>query len=148
MVDRYNDDLLLGVSWAVALSAQGRTRERGARGPVSAQVRPAMSAVLAPARDVDAMRKAELMEYAKTLGVGTRREGQDGKKNLWRPVPDVKRDCKEAQARHCQPVGPQARTLAPGAGAASASHMVDNARADVNLGPHTAKKEAKRHCQR
>ena len=102
-------------------------------------------------RDVDAMRRAELMEYAKTLGVETWREGQDGKKNHWRPVLDVKRDRKEAQARHCQPVGPQARTLAPGAGAASASHMVDNARADVNLGPHTAKKEADnkhRHCQR
>ena len=92
-------------------------------------------------RDVDAMRKAELMEYVKTLGVETRREGEDGKKNLWRPVPDVKTDCKEAQARHCQPVGPQARTLGPGAGAASASHMVDNARADVNRGPHQAPPE-------
>ena len=95
LIDR-SVDLRLGASWAVALAAQGRSRERGARGHVSAQVRPAMSADLAPARDVDAMRKAELMEYAKTLGVETRREGQDGKKNLWRPVPDVKRDCKEA----------------------------------------------------
>ena len=74
-------------------------------------------------RDVEAMRKGELMEYAKTLGVETRRESEDGKKNLWRPVSDVKTDCKEAQARHCQLAGPQARTLAPGAGAASASHM-------------------------
>ena len=89
-------------------------------------------------RDVEAMRKGELMEYAKTLGVETRRESEDGKKNLWRPVSDVKTDCKEAQARHCQLVGPQARTLAPGAGAASASHMVDNARADVNPVPHQA----------
>ena len=79
--------------------------------------------------DVEAIRKGELMEYAKTLGVETRRESEDGKKNLWRPVSDVKTDCKEAQARHCQLVGPQARTLAPGAGAASASHMVDNASA-------------------
>ena len=135
------------------MSAQGRPRERGARTLLSAQVRPAMSATLALddeaqalprlPRDADAMRKAELMEYAKTLGVETRREGQDGKKNLWRPVPDVKRDCKEAQARHCQPVGSQARTLAPGAGPASASHMVDNARADVNPGPHMAKKGQK-----
>ena len=92
--------------WAVAVSAQGRSRERGARGPVSAQVRLAMSAG------------------------------------------PLKADCKEAQAGHCQLVGPQARTLAPGAEAASASHMVDNARADVNLGPHTAKKGAEKHCQR
>ena len=116
------------------MSAQGRPRERGARTLLSAQVRPAMSATLALddeaqalprlPRDVDAMRKAELMEYAKTPGVETRREGQDGKKNLWRPVLDVKRDCKEAQARHCQPVGSQARTLAPGAGPASASHCI------------------------
>ena len=80
-------------------------------------------------RDVEAMRKGELMEYAKTLGVETRRESEDGKKNLWRPVSDVKTDCKEAQARHCQLAGPQARTLAPGAGAASAPRMVDNASA-------------------
>ena len=79
-------------------------------------------------RDVPAMRKAELMEYAMTLGVETRRVGLDGKKHIYRPVMGVKTDCKEAQARRCHPVGTQARTLTPGAGAASDSNMVDTAR--------------------
>ena len=51
-------------------------------------------------KDVDKMEKPELMPYAKdVLGVETRREGPDGKKNLWRPVADVRKDCKAEQTR-------------------------------------------------
>ena len=80
-------------------------------------------------------------------GSGGAQRAAKAEQDCYRPVKDVKTDCKEAQARHCQPVGPQARTLSSGAGAASASHMVDNARADVNHGPLTAEKAAARHCQ-
>ena len=58
--------------------------------------------------DVDAMRRLQLMDYAKSLGLETRREGKDGEKTLYRLVDDVKRECKEAHARHCQAVGPEA----------------------------------------
>ena len=55
-------------------------------------------------KDVDKMHKAELMVYAKdVLGVETRRVGPDGNKNLWRTVAEVKKDCKAAQAKLCQP---------------------------------------------
>ena len=51
-------------------------------------------------KDVDEMKKSELMQYAKNiLGVETRRVGPDGNKNLFRAVEDVKHDCKAAQER-------------------------------------------------
>jgi len=54
-------------------------------------------------RNVEDMRKAELMKFAAdVLGVATRRVGPDGKNNLWRSVEEVRRDCKEKEARLCQ----------------------------------------------
>ena len=41
------------------------------------------------------MRKLELMKYAVGIGVETRRRGPDGKKNLYRPVEEVRRECEE-----------------------------------------------------
>ena len=56
------------------------------------------------AKDVDKMNKPELMIFARDiLGVETRQVGSDGKKRRYRAVPDVKQDCKAAQARLCQP---------------------------------------------
>jgi hypothetical protein len=50
-------------------------------------------------KDVDTMNKEDLMRYAKNiLGVEVRQAGPDGKKNRWRSVNDVKKDCKEVQA--------------------------------------------------
>ena len=54
-------------------------------------------------RDVDKMKKDELRRYAKELGVEIRQGGPTGKKNDWRAVDDVKKDCKTVQARLCQP---------------------------------------------
>ena len=56
------------------------------------------------AKDVDTMNKEELMHYAKSaLDVEIRQAGPDGKKNRYRAVDDVKKDCKAVQARLCQP---------------------------------------------
>ena len=54
-------------------------------------------------RNLDDMRKAELMMYAKdVLGIETRKIGAGGKNNLWRSVAEVRRECKEKEARLCQ----------------------------------------------
>ena len=53
--------------------------------------------------DVDTMKKDDLMRYARELGVETRQAGPNGKNKNWRAVGDVKKDCKAAQARLCQP---------------------------------------------
>ena len=50
------------------------------------------------------MKKDDLMRYARELGVETRQAGPDGKKKNRRAVGDVKKDCKAAQARLCQPL--------------------------------------------
>ena len=44
--------------------------------------------------NVDEMRKPELMKYAASLGVATRREGA----KLWRVVDNVRADCKVREA--------------------------------------------------
>jgi hypothetical protein len=78
-------------------------------------------------KDVDQMEKAELMAYAKdVLGVETRRMGSDGKKNLWRKVVEVNRDCKAAQAKLCQSQAennptPGSASSLPATGSASSS---------------------------
>ena len=49
-------------------------------------------------RNLDDMRKEELMKYAKdVLGIETRHIGADGKKNRWRSVPEVRRECKDKE---------------------------------------------------
>ena len=54
-------------------------------------------------QNVDDMRKAELMMYAKdVLGIETRKIGAGGQKNLWRSIEEVWRECKEKEARLCQ----------------------------------------------
>ena len=44
------------------------------------------------------MRKPELMGYAAGLGVNIRRRGPDGKKNVYRSMEEVRRDCAERAA--------------------------------------------------
>ena len=54
-------------------------------------------------KDVEKMKKDELMQFAKdVLGVETREAGPDGKKNRWRKVERVKADCRAEQNRLCQ----------------------------------------------
>ena len=75
----------------------------------------------APARNVSDMRKTELMEYAKGLGVETRRRGPDGKNNLYRSVEDVRRHCAERAQSLAGP--PQSAEGAAGGGAASGQEI-------------------------
>ena len=49
------------------------------------------------------MKQDDLMRYARELGVEIRQAGPNGKKTKWRAVDYVKKDCKAAQARLCQP---------------------------------------------
>ena len=50
------------------------------------------------ARDFANMKKSELMDAAKALGVDTRRRGLESKKMTWRPMPEVVTDCERAVA--------------------------------------------------
>ena len=43
-------------------------------------------------KDVDTMKKDDLMRYARELGVEIRQAGPNGKKTKWRAVDDVKKD--------------------------------------------------------
>ena len=61
--------------------------------------------------NVDEMRKPELMKYAASLGVATRRQGT----KTWRLVKDVRADCKMREAAE------QQRLLADAGGPGSAS---------------------------
>jgi len=54
---------------------------------------------VAKTQNVDAMKKDDLMKFAKSvLGVEVRQAGPDGKKTLFRRVAEVKEDCKKVQA--------------------------------------------------
>ena len=59
---------------------------------------------VATRKDVETMKKDELMRYAKNiLAVEVREAGPDGKKNRWRSVDDVKKRL-QGSAGHSSPV--------------------------------------------
>ena len=70
-------------------------------------------------RNLDEMRKEELMKYAASLGVATRKQGT----KLWRAVSDVRQDCKLREAAEQQ----RSRALAGEPGSASSSLAVPSA---------------------
>ena len=74
-------------------------------------------------RNVIGMRRADLMRYACSLGVETRRQGPDGKKNLWRPVEEVRAECRERQAATRQ----RPSTASPSSSADPAARGTDRA---------------------
>ena len=74
--------------------------------------------------NVDDMRKDELMKYARSLGVATRKEGT---KN-WRAVEEVRQDCKAREAAQ------QERSRAHAGEPGSASSGVAGARAQSTDG--------------
>ena len=71
------------------------------------------------AGNVDAMRKPDLMKYAASLGVATRKEGT----KQWRQVADVRADCKLREAAQQQ----HSPAHAGGADSASSSQATPSA---------------------
>ena len=69
--------------------------------------------------NVDKMRKDELMKYARSLGVATRKEGT----NSWRAVEEVREDCKAWEASQQE----RSRADAGEPGSASSSVAVESA---------------------
>jgi len=72
---------------------------------------------------VEGMRKADLMKYACSVGVETRRQGRDGKKNVWRSMVEVRAECRERQAA----LRERPKAASPGTSAVPAALGTDSA---------------------